>query len=248
MPDLFGEVTGYVKTEFLAVGESADYLAGIYGVPGNVMAANYTGAPVYSAADYTAPVLGTACEGQELEVVSSDGVFAEVSLFDGSTGYMALSDLSYVPVLETAVPTAAYTAQADTYSDSYYDSSYTDYSGDTYSDMGYGTVYAEDSYETDAPVYEAPVYETPVYEEPVYETEAPVYEEPVYEEPVYETEPPVYRNQCMRQSLRYTRSRLKRQSLPLTSVQMILLFWQPSSTARQEISRGTEKWQSEQSY
>ena len=76
-----GEVTGYVKTEFLAVGESADYLAGIYGVPGNVMAANYTGAPVYSAADYTAPVLGTACEGQELEVVSSDAACLRKSAY-----------------------------------------------------------------------------------------------------------------------------------------------------------------------
>lgn len=181
-----GEVTGYVKTEFLAVGESADYLASVYGVPGDVMAANYTGAPVYSAADYTAPVLGTACEGQQLEVVSNDGVFAEVSLYDGSTGYMALSDLSYVPVLDTAVPTETYTVQESTDSTSY-DTGYSN-TTDTYSDTSYegGYVpetYVEESYETEAPVYEAPVYETeaPVYEEPVYETEAPVYEEPVYE-------------------------------------------------------------------
>ena len=199
-----GEVTGYVKTEFLAVGESADYLASVYGVPGDVMAANYTGAPVYSAADYTAPVLGTACEGQQLEVVSNDGVFAEVSLYDGSTGYMALSDLSYVPVLDTAVPTETYTVQESTDSTSY-DTGYSN-TTDTYSDTSYedGYVpetYVEESYETEAPVYEEPVYETeaPVYEEPVYETEAPVYEEPVYEteapvyeEPVYETEAPVY--------------------------------------------------------
>ncbi len=181
-----GEVTGYVKTEFLAVGESADYLASVYGVPGDVMAANYTGAPVYSAADYTAPVLGTACEGQQLEVVSNDGVFAEVSLYDGSTGYMALSDLSYVPVLDTAVPTETYTVQESTDSTSY-DTGYSN-TTDTYSDTSYedGYVpetYVEESYETEAPVYEEPVYETeaPVYEEPVYETEAPVYEEPVYE-------------------------------------------------------------------
>ena len=178
-------------------------------------------------------------------------MFAEVSLFDGSTGYMALSDLSYVPVLETAVPTAAYTAQADTYSDSYYDSSYTDYSGDTYSDMGYGTVYAEDSYETDAPVYEAPVYETPVYEEPVYETEAPdIRDDSSIPRNRYMRRSLQYtENQCMRQSLRYTRSRFE-ETEPAVDVSAddlaLLAAIIYCEAGNQPWAR--KKWQSEQSY
>lgn len=159
-----GDVTGYVKTQFLAFGESADALASVYGVPGNVMEANYTGAPVYAEADFTSAVMGSACEGQQLEVASNDGVFAEVILFDGSTGYMALTDLSYVPVLDTAVANENYVPQ--TYTE--------DYSADTYDVQNeyYGETYYDDTYIPETPTYEteAPVYET---EAPVYETEAP---------------------------------------------------------------------------
>jgi len=172
-----GDVTGYVKTQFLAFGESANALANVYGVPGNLMEANYTGAPVYAKADFYSTVLGTACEGQRLEVISNDGVFAKVSLYDGSTGYMALDDLSYVPILDTAVANENYVPQT-----------YTDYSDVTYDvqDEYYGETYYDDVYIPETPVYEteAPVYET---ETPMYETEAPVYET---EAPEYETETP----------------------------------------------------------
>ena len=194
-----GDVTGYVKTQFLAFGESADYLASIYGVPGNVMAANYTGAPVYAEADYSSAVLGSACEGQQLDVISNDGVFAKISLYDGSTGYMALSDLSYVPVLDTAVANENYVPQMydstiSAESNSYAEDFYTDYMSDTYGETYYEDQTYYDTYvpETSAPIYEteAPVYET---EAPVYETEAPVYET---EAPVYETEAPVYETEA----------------------------------------------------
>ncbi len=183
-----GDVTGYVKTQFLAFGESADALASVYGVPGNVMEANYTGAPVYAEADFTSAVMGSACEGQQLEVASNDGVFAEVILFDGSTGYMALTDLSYVPVLDTAVANENYVPQ--TYTE--------DYSADTYDVQNeyYGETYYDDTYVPETPTYEteAPVYETeaPVY----YETEAPQTEAPVYETEAPQTEAPVYETEA----------------------------------------------------
>ncbi len=182
-----GDVTGYVKTQFLAFGESADALASVYGVPGNVMEANYTGAPVYAEADFTSAVMGSACEGQQLEVASNDGVFAEVILFDGSTGYMALTDLSYVPVLDTAVANENYVPQ--TYTE--------DYSADTYDVQNeyYGETYYDDTYVPETPTYEteAPVYETeaPQTEAPVYETEAPQTEAPVYETEAPQTEPSI---------------------------------------------------------
>ena len=182
-----GDVTGYVKTQFLAFGESADALASVYGVPGNVMEANYTGAPVYAEADFTSAVMGSACEGQQLEVASNDGVFAEVILFDGSTGYMALTDLSYVPVLDTAVAHENYVPQ--TYTE--------DYSADTYDVQNeyYGETYYDDTYVPETPTYEteAPVYETeaPQTEAPVYETEAPQTEAPVYETEAPQTEPSI---------------------------------------------------------
>ena len=182
-----GDVTGYVKTQFLAFGESADALASVYGVPGNVMEANYTGAPVYAEADFTSAVMGSACEGQQLEVASNDGVFAEVILFDGSTGYMALTDLSYVPVLDTAVANENYVPQ--TYTE--------DYSADTYDVQNeyYGETYYDDTYIPETPTYEteAPVYETeaPQTEAPVYETEAPQTEAPVYETEAPQTEPSI---------------------------------------------------------
>ena len=161
-----GDVTGYVKTQFLAFGESANALANVYGVPGNLMEANYTGAPVYAKADIYSTVLGTACEGQQLEVISIDGVFAKISLYDGSTGYMALDDLSYVPILDTAVANENYVPQT-----------YTDYSDVTYDvqDEYYGETYYDDVYIPETPEYEteAPMYET---ETPEYETEAPEYE------------------------------------------------------------------------
>lgn len=174
-----GDVTGYVKTQFLAFGESANALANVYGVPGNLMEANYTGAPVYAKADIYSTVLGTACEGQQLEVISNDGVFAKISLYDGSTGYMALDDLSYVPILDTAVANENYVPQT-----------YTDYSDVTYDvqDEYYGETYYDDVYIPETPEYEteAPMYET---DAPVYETEAPMYET---ETPEYETEAPEY--------------------------------------------------------
>ncbi len=218
-----GDVTGYVKTQFLAFGESANALANVYGVPGNLMEANYTGAPVYAKADIYSTVLGTACEGQQLEVISNDGVFAKISLYDGSTGYMALDDLSYVPILDTAVANENYVPQT-----------YTDYSDVTYDvqDEYYGETYYDDVYIPETPEYEteAPMYETDyvpqtytdysdvtydvqdeyygetyyddVYipETPEYETEAPMYETdaPVYETeaPMYETEAPEYETEA----------------------------------------------------
>lgn len=185
-----GDVTGYVKTQFLAFGESANALANVYGVPGNLMEANYTGAPVYAKADIYSTVLGTACEGQQLEVISNDGVFAKISLYDGSTGYMALDDLSYVPILDTAVANENYVPQTYTdYSDVTYDVQ-DEYYGETY----YDDVYVPETpeYETEAPMYEtdAPVYET---EAPMYETEAPEYET---EAPMYETETPEYETEA----------------------------------------------------
>lgn len=200
-----GDVTGYVKTEFLAFGESADYLASIYGVPGNVMEANYTGAKVYAKADFTSAVLGSACEGQQLDVVSNDGVFAKISLYDGTIGYMALSDLSYVPVLDTAVANENYVPQTYSgvssgyssdyetygvtgYEDTYYDDTYLPetYYDDTYYDDTYvPETYYDDTY------YDEPYEPETYYEEPIYEPET-YYEEPIYEEPIYESEDPVY--------------------------------------------------------
>lgn len=196
-----GDVTGYVKTQFLAFGDSADYLASIYGVPGNVMEANYTGAKVYADADFTAAVLGSACEGQQLEVVSNDGIFAKISLYDGTIGYMALTDLSYVPVLDTAVANESYVPQSynnavsdsyvsdyETYSETGYDDTYVP--DDTYyEDMYVPETYYDDTYYEDTYVPET--YYDDTYYEDTYVPDDTYYEDPYVPE-VYETEEPIY--------------------------------------------------------
>lgn len=107
-----GNISGYVKTEYLAFGDTAEQLKSIYGVLGAV--ANYDGVKVFSDNENLSSVIGTLNEGEGYEVLGSTANWVEVELADGSMGYVAAEDVEMTTVLDTAIATDAYVAPAQT--------------------------------------------------------------------------------------------------------------------------------------
>lgn len=160
-----GDVEGYIKNEYLAFGEDAKALAGVYGMPG--VETDWDGVNVFAAPNGSAEILETVNEGKEFEVISDEGDWIQIQLDQTKTAYIPAEDVKETTILERAVPVVM------TQSDAVYtDSGYTaEEPSDTYN---------EPVYESEAPQTEAPVYEdnsTETYEEPApAETEAPAAE------------------------------------------------------------------------
>ena len=201
-----GDVTGYIKSEYLALGDTAEYLAGVYGYEG--VETYWDGVALFSEPDANSSIVYEADAYEQFVLLEDEGSWLKVQDEDGAVLYVPAEGVRDTVVMAKA--TTDSTTGGSTGTSGSQDSSSSDAavydSGSTESYETEAPVYeTEPTYETEAPVYETePTYETeaPVYEtEPTYETEAPVYEtEPTYEteapvyetEPTYETEAPVY--------------------------------------------------------
>ena len=212
-------MTGYIKSEYLALGDTAEYLAGVYGYEG--VETYWDGVALFSEPDANSSIVYEADAYEQFVLLEDEGSWLKVQDEDGAVLYVPAEGVRDTVVMAKA--TTDSTTGGSTGTSGSQDSSSSDAavydSGSTESYETEAPVYeteptyeteapvneTESTYETEAPVYETePTYETeaPVYEtEPTYETEAPVYEtEPTYEteapvyetEPTYETEAPVY--------------------------------------------------------
>ncbi len=179
-----GDVTGYIKSEYLALGDTAEYLAGVYGYEG--VETYWDGVALFSEPDANSSIVYEADAYEQFVLLEDEGSWLKVQDEDGAVLYVPAEGVRDTVVMAKATTDSTMGGSTGT-------------SGSQDSSSSDAAVYdsgSTESYETEAPVYETePTYETeaPVYEtEPTYETEAPVYEtEPTYETeaPVYETEP-----------------------------------------------------------
>lgn len=166
-----GNVTGYVKTDYLAFGEKADELKSVYGVQGAV--ASWNDVKVFSDYEDTSSIIGTLNEGEGFEVLGSSDNWVEIQLQNGQVAYVAAEDVDMTLVLDTAVATDEYVALAaeetaqvyaddatyteDVYypEDIYYEdsASYTDGTDDTYTETYSTEAYTYDAAYTDDTAY-----------------------------------------------------------------------------------------------
>ena len=188
-----GDVTGYIKSEYLALGDTAEYLAGVYGYEG--VETYWDGVALFSEPDANSSIVYEADAYEQFVLLEDEGSWLKVQDEDGAVLYVPAEGVRDTVVMAKATTDSTMGGSTGT-------------SGSQDSSSSDAAVYdsgSTESYETEAPVYETePTYETeaPVNEtESTYETEAPVYEtEPTYEteapvyetEPTYETEAPVY--------------------------------------------------------
>ena len=94
-----GDVTGWVKVDYLYFGEEAKALAESVGML--TAYSNTQTLRVRKAADMNAPVLGLLSEGEALEAISEDGDWVSVS-YEGTTGYVSADYVSVEFKLDTA--------------------------------------------------------------------------------------------------------------------------------------------------
>lgn len=208
-----GDVTGYVKTDYLAFGDKAEELKSVYGVLGAV--ASWDDVKVFSDHEDTSSVIGSVNEGEGFEVLGSSDNWVEVLLPSGDMGYVAAEDVTVTTVLDTAVATDetyapaaenAYTEETyaediyteEVYTEDYYTEDYytEDYNtGDTYTDTTWETeaVYDDTSWNADY-TYDTAWETEYTYDDTAWETES-AYEdttwetEYTYDDTVWETEP-----------------------------------------------------------
>ena len=173
-----GDVTGYIKSEYLALGDTAEYLAGVYGYEG--VETYWDGVALFSEPDANSSIVYEADAYEQFVLLEDEGSWLKVQDEDGAVLYVPAEGVRDTVVMAKATTDSTMGGSTGT-------------SGSQDSSSSDAAVYdsgSTESYETEAPVYETePTYETeaPVYEtEPTYETEAPVYET----EPTYETEAP----------------------------------------------------------
>ena len=96
-----GDLTGYVKTGYLAFDDEAEALKEIYGVFGAV--AVYDDVKIFADHEDMTSVIGTLGEGEGYEVLGSSEDWVEIMLASGETAYVAAEDVEMTLVLETPV-------------------------------------------------------------------------------------------------------------------------------------------------
>lgn len=193
-----GNVSGYVKTDYLAFGEKADELKSVYGVQGAV--ASWNDVKIFADHEDTSSIIGTLNEGEGFEVLGSSEDWVEIQLQNGDTAYVAAEDVDMTLVLDTAVATDEYAALAaeetaqvyaddatyteDVYypEDIYYEdsASYADGTDDTYTETYSTEAYTYDAAYTDDTAYtdETAYTDNTVYTDNTGYTDTTVYDVP----------------------------------------------------------------------
>ena len=150
-------VEGYIKNDYLAYGEDAEYLANVYGTQG--VKVNWDGVNLFSSPDAAADILDSADNGSEYSLISEDGDWYQVQMDDVTVAYVPAEDAEETIITDRAVAIStadvnvsdadANTDTTDSVAQGYYDPN-----GWGWNAAGYGTAdtdstYNDDSYSTD---------------------------------------------------------------------------------------------------
>ncbi len=146
-----GNVTGFVKTDYLAFGDKAEELKSVYGVQGAV--ASWDDVKVFADYEDTSTIIGTLKEGEGFEVLGSTQDWVEIQLQNGDKAYVAAEDVDMTLVLDTAVSTEEYVAPV--VQDSTDGAAYTEAAPSYYAEE---PVYTDNTYYEDSAYYEDSVY------------------------------------------------------------------------------------------
>ena len=180
-------VEGYIKNDYLAYGEDAEYLANVYGTQG--VKVNWDGVNLFSSPDAAADILDRADNGSEYSLISEDGDWYQVQMDDVTVAYVPAEDAEEMIITDRAVAIStadvnvsdadANTDTTDSVAQGYYDpngwgwnaagygtadtdSTYNDdsYSADgAYDDTSADSIYADNSYNADS-TYTGDAYNT----------------------------------------------------------------------------------------
>lgn len=150
-------VEGYIKNDYLAYGEDAEYLANVYGTQG--VKVNWDGVNLFSSPDAAADILDSADNGSEYSLISEDGDWYQVQMDDVTVAYVPAEDAEEMIITDRAVAIStadvnvsdadANTDTTDSVAQGYYDPN-----GWGWNAAGYGTAdtdstYNDDSYSAD---------------------------------------------------------------------------------------------------
>ncbi|MDO4476075.1 MAG: cell wall hydrolase [Lachnospiraceae bacterium] len=171
-----GNVTGYIRNEYLTFGEEAKGLAEHYGTYG--VKASWNDVNMFAGNHPASKIVGTADDGDTYRYIATDGHFIEVQNGKQGTAFVSSEDVSKVLLMDTAVPVSGEDVPVNENVVGEVIST-ADWSGQP--SAGQQTAQAAPAYEE--PTYSEPVYNEPTYEEPAYSE--PAYSEPAYEEPTY---------------------------------------------------------------
>lgn len=97
-------VEGYIKNEYLAFGEEAEYLASVYGTPG--VKINWDDVRLFEAPDAAASILDTANEGSEYTILDEQGMWYLVQMDDATAAYVPAEDVEKTIITERAISVA----------------------------------------------------------------------------------------------------------------------------------------------
>lgn len=136
-----GGVEGYIKDEFLAYGDEAKRLAGVYGIPG--VEVSWDDVNMFSRPDCCSSVLKKAKGGSEYTLLEKEGAWYAVQMDDVTVAYVPAEDVQKTTILEKAIPVeAAYGESDGTYTAASWQPEYAE---DTAADQGSGASAASGS-------------------------------------------------------------------------------------------------------
>ncbi len=92
---------GYIKNDYLAYGEDAEYLANVYGTQG--VKVNWDGVNLFSSPDAAADILDSADNGSEYSLISEDGDWYQVQMDDVTVAYVPAEDVEETIITDRAV-------------------------------------------------------------------------------------------------------------------------------------------------
>lgn len=129
-----GGVEGYIKDEFLAYGDEAKRLVGVYGIPG--VEVSWDDVNMFSRPDCCSSVLKKAKGGSEYTLLDKEGAWYAVQMDDVTVAYVPAEDVQKTTILEKAIPVeAAYGESDGTYTAASWQPEYAE---DTAADQGSG--------------------------------------------------------------------------------------------------------------
>ena len=146
-------VEGYIKNDYLAYGEDAEYLANVYGTQG--VKVNWDGVNLFSSPDAAADILDSADNGSEYSLISEDGDWYQVQMDDVTVAYVPAEDAEETIITDRAVAIStadvnvsdadANTDTTDSVAQGYYDPN-----GWGWNAAGYGTADTDSTYNDDS--------------------------------------------------------------------------------------------------
>ena len=144
---------GYIKNDYLAYGEDAEYLANVYGTQG--VKVNWDGVNLFSSPDAAADILDSADNGSEYSLISEDGDWYQVQMDDVTVAYVPAEDAEETIITDRAVAIStadvnvsdadANTDTTDSVAQGYYDPN-----GWGWNAAGYGTADTDSTYNDDS--------------------------------------------------------------------------------------------------